>query len=275
MKIVVTGANGYLGRGIVDELIARGNEVIATDFTCDRVNKRAHCMACNIFEIEDPYTFFGQPDVVLHLAWRDGFVHNSDAHFDDLPKHVAFLKKMCESGVKKIACMGTMHEIGFHEGSINENTPCWPMSMYGIAKDALRNALTTITAQNNTRFQWLRAYYIVSNTQYGNSIFSKIVAAEQEGKSEFPFTTGQNQYDFLDYPDFCHQVAAAVNQNDILGIINICSGKPEKLADRVERFISENGFSIRLKYGMFPDRPYDSKAVWGDNSQILQILSNE
>ena len=58
------------------------------------------------------------------------------------------------------------------------------------------------------------------------------------------FTTGQNQYDFLDYPDFCHQVAAAVNQDEVLGIINICSGKPEKLADRVERFIAENGLDV-------------------------------
>ena len=103
----------------------------------------------------------------------------------------------------------------------------------------------------------------------------KIVAAEIEGKKEFPFTTGQNQYDFLDYPDFCHQVAAAVNQDEVLGIINICSGKPEKLADRVERFIAENGFSIKLKYDAFPDRPYDSKAVWGDASKITRILDTE
>lgn len=32
MKILVTGANGFLGRGIITELIKQGNEVIATDF---------------------------------------------------------------------------------------------------------------------------------------------------------------------------------------------------------------------------------------------------
>lgn len=112
-------------------------------------------------------------------------------------------------------------------------------------------------------FQWLRGYYIVSNTRYGNSIFSKIVAAAQDGKKEFPFTMGKNQYDFLDYPQFCQQVALAISQHDVLGIINICSGEPEKLSDRVERFIRENDLDIKLKYGAFPDRPYDSKAVWG------------
>lgn len=68
-------------------------------------------------------------------------------------------------------------------------------------------------------------------------------------KTEFPFTMGQNQFDFIDYEDFCKQVAAAVGQDEINGIINICSGKPEKLADRVERFIKENGYGIKLKYG--------------------------
>ena len=46
-----------------------------------------------------------------------------------------------------------------------------------------------------------------------------------------------------------------------------------KLADRVEKFIEDNGYSISLAYGTFPDRPYDSKAVWGDNTKIDKILN--
>jgi len=56
-------------------------------------------------------------------------------------------------------------------------------------------------------------------------------------------------------------------------IINICSGCPEKLADRAERFIKDNGYKIKLQYGAFPDRPYDSKAVWGDGAKIQTIMS--
>lgn len=55
-------------------------------------------------------------------------------------------------------------------------------------------------------------------------------------------------------------------------MINICSGHPEKLADRVERFIKDNKYKIKLMYGAFPDRPYDSKAVWGDSRKIEGIL---
>ena len=272
MKILVTGANGYLGQGIVKEILESGNQVVAADFRTDNVDIRAKAVSCNMFEVDNPYEYFGKPDVLLHLAWRDGFVHYSNAHIDDLPNHFDFIKKMAESGIKQIAVMGSMHEIGFYEGSINENTPCHPTTPYGISKNALRDLIQMVCKQKNIVFQWMRGYYIVGNSKYGSSIFSKITAAVEEGKKEFPFTLGQNQYDFIDYPDFCKQVAAVVGQKEEQGIFNICSGRPEKLADRVERFIKENNYDIKLQYGAFHDRPYDSKAIWGDSSKIEKIV---
>lgn len=271
MKILVTGANGYLGQGVVRKILDIGHEVIATDLKTTHIDDRAKKIEANLFEIEDSYNFFEKPDIVLHMAWRDGFIHYSDNHINDLPNHYAFLKNMVEAGLKKVVVMGSMHEIGFWEGAIKEDTPCNPLSLYGISKNALRELVEILAKQNKIEFQWLRGYYIVGNSQYGSSIFSKITAAVKEGKREFPFTMGQNQYDFIDYEEFCNQVALAVCQNDINGIINICSGKPEKLADRVEKFIKENGYDIKLIYGAFPDRPYDSKAVWGDNKKIEKI----
>ena len=272
MKILVTGANGYLGQGIVKKLLDNGVEVVAPDVSLERVDERAIKEPCNLFEIDDPYAYFGNPDVLLHLAWRDGFIHYSDSHMLDLPKHFSFIEKIASSKIEMIAVMGSMHEIGFYEGSIDENTPCNPESYYGIAKNALREAVKIICKQNGKNFMWLRGYYIVGNTKYGSSVFSKIAAAAFEGKKTFPFTGGLNQFDFIDYEEFCKQTSMAVMQNEISGIINICSGRPEKLADRVERFIRENGFDIKLEYGAFPDRPYDSKAVWGSNKKIEEIM---
>lgn len=272
MKVLVTGANGYLGKGIVQHLAGAGAEVVAADITVDPASDGVTVKECDLFEIEDPYHFFGEPDVLLHLAWRDGFQHNADSHIADLPKHHTFLKKMFESGVKRVAVMGSMHEVGFFEGSIKEDTPCNPMNLYGIGKNALREIVEFLSDSYKVPFQWLRGFYIVSNAVNGSSIFSKIAAADQKGQKTFPFTMGQNQYDFLDYEEFCSQVSAVVLQEKIDGIINICSGRPEKLADRVEKYIADNGFSIRLEYGAYPDRPYDSKAIWGDDTKIRQIM---
>lgn len=275
MKVLVTGANGYLGQGIVKELSTRKIDVIATSKKVDNIEADVEKIPVDLFDVKDPYNYFGKPDILLHLAWRNGFKHNSTTHVDDLPKHYNFLNKMIKSGISKVVVMGSMHEVGFYEGSINDKTPCFPETPYGISKNALRQLVIFLANQNNVKWQWLRGYYIVGNSEYGSSIFSKITQAVKKGKKDFPFTLGQNQYDFLDYNEFCKQVVAAIIQDDINGIINICSGKPEKLSDRVEKFIKENKYNIKLDYGAFPDRPYDSKAVWGNNKKILKILRNE
>ena len=272
MKILVTGANGYLGQGIVKQLLDDGQEVIAADFSTKNVDERAHCCECDLFSVSNPYEYFGKPDILLHLAWRNGFVHNAISHIEDLPYHYKFLKAFFDAGIGQIGVLGTMHEVGFFEGSINENTPTNPQSLYGISKDALRNAVKVLAEGSATIVQWIRGYYIVGNSQFGCSIFSKITAAENDGKETFPFTSGQNQWDFINYEDFCNQVAKTIQQKEVFGIINACSGHPEKLADRVERFIKENGYKIKLAYGTFPDRLYDSKAVWGDDTKIKMIL---
>ena len=192
MKILVTGANGYLGKGLVKQLLDDGIDVIAAD-------KRARIKTSDMFRIKDPYNYYERPDVLVHMAWRDGFVHNSLNHVNDLPKHNEFLEKMTDSGVKRIAVMGSVHEIGFFEGSICENTPCNPQSLYGISKNALRFLAELKCREKKCTFQWLRGFYIVGNTPDGSSVFSKIVQANDKGQKEFPFTHGLNQFDFLDY----------------------------------------------------------------------------
>lgn len=272
MKILVTGANGYMGTGIVKQLLDDSIEVIATDFNIDRLDRRATCIAVDLFDVDNPYEYFGQPDVLLHLAWRDGFKHDSYSHIGDLPAHYKFISELIESGISRVCILGTMHEVGFYEGSIDEYTPTAPQSLYGISKNALRDAVRLEADKYGALFQWIRGFYIVGNTTAGCSIFSKITQSENEGKEEFPFTMGVNQYDFIDYDEFCLQVASVVEQQNVNGIINCCSGYPMRLGERVEKFIKDNDYNIKLKYGAFPDRPYDSKAVWGSDTKIKKIM---
>ncbi len=274
IKVLVTGAGGYIGRFVVNALTDKGCHVIAADIRPIENCNAAEQVVCDIFSGEENlYEKLGSPDVLLHMAWLDGFKHNSFRHIDYLHRHVAFIKSLLDSGLRQAAVMGTMHEVGYHEGAIDENTPCKPMSYYGIAKNALRQTLEILFKDyDGAVLQWLRAYYIIGDDINGNSIFSKICKAEQEGKELFPFNSGKNKYDFISINELADQISAAVMQKDVSGIINCCSGEPVALADRVEQFIKDNDFKIRLEYGAFPDRPYDSPAVWGSREKIDMIL---
>ena len=72
--------------------------------------------------------------------------------------------------------------------------------------------------------------------------------------------------------DLAYQIASVACQTEVTGTINCCTGKPVALADQVESFIKEHNFKIKLDYGAFPDRPYDSPEVWGDPTKINKIL---
>ena len=273
-SVLVTGAGGYIGRHVVTELLERGLRVKALDLRMDGVDRRAERISIDLFSGDpDIYEAMGRPDVVLHMAWRDGFKHNSPAHLDDLAKHYHLIDNLYAGGLKRLAVMGTMHEVGYWEGAIDESSRCAPASLYGIAKNALREATRLSAAAHDAVFQWIRAYYIVGDDKFGNSIFSKLLAAAEEGRSTFPFTTGKNKYDFISVDELATQIAAIVDQDAVTGIINACTGRPMTLAERVEGYIAENGLDIALDYGVFPDRPYDSPGVWGDATKIRAILA--
>lgn len=275
MRVAVTGANGYIGRHVVKEVLKRGHEVIAVDLNYKDVDSRANLSDVDIFSgDENVFEKLQKPDVCIHLAWRDGFIHNSPKHMENLSKHIVFLHNMIKGGCKNIAVMGTMHEIGYYEGMVNENTPCNPLSQYGVAKNALRQSLILLARTERFNLYWLRAFYIMGDDSKNCSIFTKLLAAHEEGKKTFPFTTGMNKYDFIDVKELAKQIVCASLQTQITGVINVCSGTPVALKDKVEQFIKDKQMDISLDYGAFPDRDYDSKIIYGDATKINQIMEN-
>jgi dTDP-6-deoxy-L-talose 4-dehydrogenase (NAD+) len=278
MTVLVTGAGGYIGRYVVEALLARGADVVTVERNPEASvpTTRARRIQGDIFaDGGDRYQQLGSPDVVLHMAWEAGFVHNAPVHMGRLPQHLDFLREMARSGASRIAVMGTMHEVGYHEGAVTADTPTRPLSLYGVAKNALRQSLEIELAGTDTVLQWLRCFYVTGDDEGNSSVFSKIAAAAARGETTFPFTSGANLYDFLDVAELADQIAAVTLQDEVRGIINCCSGAPMSLGERAEQFIRERGLDITLDYGRFPDRPYDSPGIWGEPSLVRHVMAHD
>jgi len=273
-QILVTGANGYIGQKVTRQLLEQGENVIAADLALDGIDPRAQGLQVNLFtEPEKVFELASQVDVCLHLAWRNGFNHFAESHIEDLPGHFRFISGMLQAGLKHIAVQGTMHEVGYWEGKIDENTPTNPISYYGISKNALRQLTFLLSKSRNAVFQWLRAYYIFGDDKRNHSIFTKILEAEERGDATFPVTTGKNAFDFIEVDELACQIARTITQSEVTGIINTCSGKATTLREKVEEFIATKHLNIKPQFGVFPDRPYDSPVVYGDNTKIQRIIA--
>ncbi|TQJ32729.1 NAD(P)-dependent oxidoreductase [Microbacterium sp. SLBN-146] len=276
-RVVVTGAAGYLGPHVVTALADRGHEVVAAvrPGRGSELDPRATVVEADILAPDfDPAVWGPTPHAVVHLAWKDGFRHNSAAHMSQLSAHFDLLTRLADRGVRRIVALGTMHEVGYWEGAIQGDTPTAPLSQYGIAKDALRRSLA-LALPAETSLAWARAYYIYGDDRRSQSIFRKLLDAADEGRSEFPFTTGKSLYDFIRVEELGRQLAALTDAADVSGTMNCCTGEPVSLADQVEKFIADNDLGLHLKYGAFPDRPYDSPGVWGDATVIREVMARD
>lgn len=273
-RVVVTGAGGYLGPHVVAALADRGHEVVAVvrPGSQSETDPRAIRLEADILAPDFDVDSWGDARSLVHLAWKDGFVHNSPAHMGQLSAHYRLLTEAAAAGVTRIVALGTMHEVGYWEGAITAETPTNPKSLYGIAKDALRRALP-LALPDTVSLAWARAYYIYGDDRRSNSIFRKLLEAVDAGKTVFPFTSGKNLFDFIRVEELGRQLAALTDAEDVTGTLNCSSGEPRSLADQVESFIAENALPISLEYGAFPDRPYDSPGVWGDSTVIREVMA--
>jgi nucleoside-diphosphate-sugar epimerase len=274
-SVVVTGAAGYIGRHVVSALADDGYDVVAVcrPGNTAGIDRRARVVETDVLsaDLELASIVDDSTAAVIHLAWQDGFVHNAASHMLRLSDHFRFLQSVAAAGVPRIAPLGTMHEVGYWEGGITATTPTNPRSMYGIAKDALRRAV--FLALPDTEIAWLRCYYIYGDDRNNRSIFTRVLEAADKGRASLPFTTGRNQYDFIRVEELAGQIALAATTAGFTGIINCSSGEPLSLAAKVEQFIADNGLQIELEYGAYPDRPYDSPAVWGVADDIQRLVA--
>lgn len=278
MKIAITGANGYIGRHVVEAALAAGHTVVCVGRRPESpARTEGEYVQCDVlYHADSPelYKMIGYPDALIHLAWSDGFSHNDSSHIDNLPAHFRFISNMIDNGCANINVMGSMHEVGYHEGEIRADTPCNPFSLYGIAKNALRQACEVYSRDKKISFKWLRGFYVTGDDEHNHSIFSRILQLVDEGITTFPFTQGINKYDFIDVHELAYQIVQATAQSEVTGIIHVCSGKPIALKDRVKKFISEHKLPIRPDFGAYPDRPYDSPELFGDATAIKTIIQN-
>ena len=140
---VITGSTSFLGRKLIQRLLAGGNTVYAI---CRNQAKALHLLGedSHLVIVESELSAYGRlaekigdADVFIHLAW-DGTGHSGRNMADVQRQNVMYaheaLQQAIFMGCKLFVETGSQAEYGIHQALITEETPCKPFSEYGKAK---------------------------------------------------------------------------------------------------------------------------------------------
>ena len=284
MRILVTGATGFVGRHVIMKLLTENHTVIAssTDETKAATFpwfKQVIFKEYIIGEQDDKinlFEYFEKPEVLLHLAWSGLPNFQSLHHMENvLPYHMYFLRNLILNGIKHITITGTCFEYGLKGGCLEEHMCTNPITAYGIAKDTLRKYIELLRITYGFSFKWVRFFYMYGEGQSAGSLIPQLEVALREGHNVFKMSLGEQLRDYLDVSIVASNIVKIVSQFKIDGIINCCSGLPISVREFVEEYLIKTNRIIQLHLGAYEYSNYEPMNFWGDTRILNQIINNE
>ena len=277
MKVAVTGASGFVGRHVVAALVARGIAPVAT--LGPNTARPPWLSDLEVVRLDtskppaNPYSELGRPDVLLHLAWGGLPNYRSPHHIEqELPAHYDFLRSMVRGGLGTLLVAGTCLEYGMQSGALSEGLDPHPAIPYATAKDSLRRQLEQLCLLRPFHLTWARMFYLFGEGQSAASLLPQLRQAVADGAAGFDMSGGEQLRDYLPVDQAArHLVSLALTQRSN-GVVNVCSGRAVSVRTMVERWIAENGWSIRLNLGKYPYPDYEPMAFWGDPLKLERCL---
>lgn len=279
MRVVVTGATGFVGRHVVNGLLDRGHDITAVARNPPGADAQAwgdsvNFVACDVHDDSvDQVSLLGVPDVLVHLAWP-GLPNYKDLfHFEhNLPAAYRFIKQMVMAGTPQVLVTGTCFEYGLQSGPLSEDTPPLPSNPYGLAKNNLRLYLEALQGVHPFVLQWARLFYLHGPGQNPASVLAQLDAAIDAGQPHFNMSGGEQLRDYLPVEEAAGYLVNLIEHADFAGIMNCCSGRPVSIRRLVEQRIAQRGAEIALNLGHFPYPDYEPMAFWGCRQRQDRIV---
>ncbi|MBB5408226.1 dTDP-6-deoxy-L-talose 4-dehydrogenase (NAD+) [Paraburkholderia sp. HC6.4b] len=280
MKIIVTGATGFVGRHLVPELLSRGHQIVAVVREISKAHSfqwssEVRIVACDIGCLgPNFFDLLGNQDAVIHLAWPGLPNYQALFHFEEnLLAAYQFLKQCVMAGVSQVLVTGTCFEYGMRDGLLSEALESQPANAYSLAKDTLRKFLENWRQQQSFTLQWARLFYMYGEGQNPHSVLAQLDRAIDDGDAVFNMSGGEQLRDYLPVAQVAQRLALLIEHPELSGITNICSGVPISVRRLVERRIAERNARIALNLGHYPYPSHEPMAFWGDPHRLQLVAA--
>ena len=265
-RYFVTGATGFLGSFLVRRLICEGHDVSVMVREPQSASSRElmtllptlHIVQGDLDNLDPLGDVLREmrPDAILHLAWNgiDALARNSTGQLIQNVQSTLTLLDLCRSsGCPVFAGFGSQAEYGIADGVLHEDSPCRPITAYGVAKHALSELALKFGEITSTRVLWFRIFSAYGPHDHPNHLLPSLITSMLRGTCP-PLTAGEQTWDYLYAEDAVKGILAALNAVDACGIFNLASGQQYSLRHVIESVRDLVDSSIHLKFGELPYR---------------------
>jgi len=255
MKAVVTGATGFLGTALVEELVSQGYDVIAVVRDINKIPDR--WLANNHIEsVEYSAETLSskKADVFFHFAWRGTTGDNRS----DVNIQLDNAKLACEAvsiakamGCKRFIHAGSLMGYEIVKSFSSEDFLPAKSRVYSISKLTAEYMSKTIAVAEQIEY----VNVIISNvygvgersTRFINATVKKMLANET-----VPLTKGTQDYDFIYVTDAVKAIILVAEKGQHLGNYYIGNSKQIQLREFVERMYKVTESQSELLLGAVP-----------------------
>ena len=238
MKVLLTGASGFIGRHLAKKLSHNGTDylTIGRHPTDNHKNVRF-----DLLSSEDllPILKKIKPTHLIHLAWyaEHGKYWESPLNIDWLMATTRLIEAFCQSGGKHALVAGTCAEYDWRYGfCVEDLTPLNPGTLYGTAKNTTHSLSSYICSNYGVGLSWARIFFPYGAGESRKRLIPSLFDVFCTEKK--PFGVNKHVYrDLLHVSD----VAEAINlcsTKETEGAVNICSGQPLRLESIVSTVAS-------------------------------------
>jgi nucleoside-diphosphate-sugar epimerase len=259
MRLLITGASGFVGRQVLAYLLGRGISAFVVGRTRPDVEGAFEWLQLDLLLRQSPEEAVGwaKPHLIIHLAWfvQQGAFWNSELNADWVRASVALARAAAQGGLKRFVGIGTCYEYEWPaQGDCDEHTtPIRPSTTYGVSKDAARQALSDEFSSWAIDFAWARLFFLFGPHEAPTRLVPSVCRALAGGR-EANCSRGLAVRDFMDVRD----AGRAIGQlalSHMTGPVNIASGESTSVAQVAQLLgeLAKRPDLIRL--GALPDRP--------------------
>jgi nucleoside-diphosphate-sugar epimerase len=270
-RILITGANGFVGRQIAKFLNVNGIHLIPVvregkaHEVSKLINVEKIITSKDIFAEDEDWwkEHCKDVDIVIHAAWyvKAGKYYDSSKNIDCLIGSFKLARGAAKAGVSRFIGLGTCAEYDQTQGVLTIETPLKPLTIYGATKVSLFKALSQWLPKQGVNFVWIRLFYLYGEGEDKRRLVPYVRSQILQG-DYVELTNGKQVRDFMDVVEVGKQIAK-ISLTDQIGPINVCSGIPITIRQLVEKIAAEYGRKDLLRFGTRDNNLYDPPCVIG------------